>query len=163
MYGLPKQCPEPSAEKSWLRYATPSLPLMIATSNDALCHHSFSNLHEASDVGTANVVDVAVRLCAILHALLVNGMHDLVQLLVYFLCRPTEMHGILAHLQTACSYTAGVNSLAGSIKHFSLDKGVDSFGRATHIRDFTNAGNAISNELLCIIAIKFVEARSSSI
>ena len=52
---------------------------------DALSHHSVGYLHEASDVSAAYIVDVAVSTLAVLHALLVDRVHDVVELLVYFL------------------------------------------------------------------------------
>ena len=58
----------------------------------ALSHHGVGNLHEACHVGTLDVVDVAVRLCAILDSLLVNGVHDVVELLVHLSLAPVQTH-----------------------------------------------------------------------
>jgi len=53
--------------------------------DDALSHHGVSYLHEAGDVGALHVVDVAVSLLAIFHAVLVDIVHDGVQTVVNFL------------------------------------------------------------------------------
>ena len=51
--------------------------------NHALGHHGLGNLHEACHVGTLHVVHVAVGLSAVLHAVLVDVLHDPVQLVVH--------------------------------------------------------------------------------
>ena len=53
-----------TAEKPWLRRAF--------SSYDALSHHSLRNLHEACYVSTLHVVYIAVSLCTVLHAVLVE-------------------------------------------------------------------------------------------
>ena len=55
---------------------------------DALCEHGLRHLHEARDVGTLDIVDMTVRLFAILHTLLVNRAHDVMELLVDLLRTP---------------------------------------------------------------------------
>ena len=47
----------------------------------ALSHHGVGNLHEASDVRALHIVDVAVLLLAVLHALLVWLLHERCNLL----------------------------------------------------------------------------------
>ena len=51
--------------------------------NHALCHHGLCHLHEACHVGTLHVVYIAVGLSAVLHAVLVDVLHDPVQLVVH--------------------------------------------------------------------------------
>ena len=51
--------------------------------DDALSHHGLGNLHEAGHVGTLHVVDVAILLSTILHAVLVNVVHDALQVLIH--------------------------------------------------------------------------------
>ena len=58
--------------------------------DDTLLEHSLSDLHEASDVSALHVVDSAVGLSTELHALLVDVLHDPVELLVNFLSRPAQ-------------------------------------------------------------------------
>ena len=60
------------ANRPWLRRAL----------YNSLRHHGVSDLHEAGDVGTLDIVDIAIGLLAILDALLMDGRHNLVQLLV---------------------------------------------------------------------------------
>lgn len=54
----------------------------------ALCHHRLGNLHEACDIGALDVVDIAVGLGSVLHAVLVNVLHDGVQTVVDLLGCP---------------------------------------------------------------------------
>ena len=51
--------------------------------NHALCHHGLCHFHEACHVGTLHVVYIAVGLSAVLHAVLVDVLHDPVQLVVH--------------------------------------------------------------------------------
>lgn len=60
----------------------------LSTLYDALSHHCLCNLDEACHVGTLHIVDVAVGLCAVLHAVLVNVLHDELQTVVNLLCCP---------------------------------------------------------------------------
>ena len=68
--------------------------------NNSLLQHCGSNLHEASDVGTLYIVYVTVWLSTILNALLVDALHDEVQLVVNFFCVPADMLSVLSHLKT---------------------------------------------------------------
>ena len=85
-----------------------------------------------------------------------NGVHDAVEPLVHFLCTPTDVHGVLAHLQAGGGDTTCIHGLAGSKDHLGLDEGVDSLGRATHVADFAHALHAVLNELLGILAVELV-------
>ena len=67
---------------------------------NTLCHHRFSHLHEARYVRTLHIVDVTIRLLTILHALLVDVLHDALQLLIYLLSAPAQLLCVLGHLQT---------------------------------------------------------------
>ena len=50
--------------------------------NNSLLQHCGSNLHKAGDVGTLYIVDMTIWLSTILNALLVDALHDKVQLVV---------------------------------------------------------------------------------
>lgn len=52
--------------------------------HNTLCHDGFGDFHEAGDVGSLYVVDVAVRLCSVLYAVLVDVFHDHVETVVNF-------------------------------------------------------------------------------
>lgn len=60
--------------------------------NDALCHHRVGNLHEAGDISALHVVDIAVRLCTVLNTLLVDRVHDVVELLVHLSLAPCQAY-----------------------------------------------------------------------
>ena len=76
----------PSAKKRWLRFAMPKFSSQFL--HNSLCHHCFSNFHETGDVGTTDIIDVAIGLSSIFYTLLMDGMHDLVKSFIYFVCRP---------------------------------------------------------------------------
>lgn len=56
----------------------------------ALCHHGFGHLKETCNIGAFDVVDVAVGLCAIFHAVLMDVVHDAVQVVVNLLTCPLQ-------------------------------------------------------------------------
>ena len=59
--------------------------------DDSLLEHSLSDLHEAGNVGTLDIVNMTVCLCTELNASLVDALHDEVQLVVNFLCGPADV------------------------------------------------------------------------
>ena len=56
------------------------------------------NTHEASDVSTLHIVDGAIGLLTVFHALVVDVAHDLLQLLINFLSGPVDVTSVLADL-----------------------------------------------------------------
>ena len=68
--------------------------------DNALVKHGLGHLHETGDVCSLDIVYIAVRLCAILGALLVDRAHDVVELLVHLLLAPVQADRVLCHLQT---------------------------------------------------------------
>lgn len=56
----------------------------------ALCHYGLGDLEESSDVGSLDVVDVSVGLGAIFHAVLVDVVHDAVEVVVNLLASPAK-------------------------------------------------------------------------
>ena len=71
--------------------------LLMTGLNDALGQHSVGNFNEAGDVGAFNVVDPAIFF-TLVHAGVVDVLHDAVQALVNFTGGPIQTHGVLAHL-----------------------------------------------------------------
>ena len=63
---------------------------LIFALNNALCHHGLGHLEEACHVGAFYIVDVAVRLFAILHAVVMNVVHDAVELGIHLLAGPFD-------------------------------------------------------------------------
>ena len=86
--------------------------LSLPSLHDALSHHGLGNLEEAGYVGTLDIVDVAVGLGAILHAVVVNVVHDVMKLGINLFTAPAQTLRVLAHLKTRHSHAAGVGSLA---------------------------------------------------
>lgn len=62
----------------------------LSALNNSVGQHGIGNFDEATDVGSLDVVDEAVRLPAILHASGVNLSHDVVQSPVDFFARPSD-------------------------------------------------------------------------
>lgn len=55
---------------------------------DTLSHHGVGNLHEACNIGTLHVVDIAISLCAVLNTVLMDVLHNPEELSVNLFCRP---------------------------------------------------------------------------
>ena len=68
--------------------------------HDALSHHSLGNLHEAGYISALDIVNIAVGLLAVLHAVLVDILHDSVQAVVNLFRGPAEALRVLAHFET---------------------------------------------------------------
>ena len=94
---------------------------------DALRHHSLSHLQEASHVSTLHIVDVAIGLSAILHAVFMNIVHDVVKLSVNLLAAPAQTLRVLAHLKTRYRYATSVGSLARRVENFCILEHLDSY------------------------------------
>lgn len=73
---------------------------MYCLLDDALAHHCIGYFHEACDVCSLHVVDVAVGFSAVFNALGVDILHDRVETRVYFLFTPLEVFCVLAHFET---------------------------------------------------------------
>ena len=127
---------------------------------DTLCHHCFCNFHEACNISTFDVVDITIFIGPVFDALLVNTVHNLVQTSINICFTPGEVHSVLAHFQTRCCYTTGINSFTRSKQHLLLNEEVDSFWSASHIRDFTYTEHAIVYKVLCIFTVKLVLSRT---
>ena len=54
----------------------------------SLCHHGLGNLDEAGNIGTLNIVHIAIGLGSILNTYRVNLVHDVVQLCINLLGTP---------------------------------------------------------------------------
>ena len=74
-------------KERWLRFRFAELFAAMGGHclHNTLSHHSLDNLHEASYVSTLYVVYIAVGLCTVLHAVLVDVLHNPEQLSVNFL------------------------------------------------------------------------------
>ena len=78
------------------------------------------------------------------------------QTAINFVGSPTDVHGVLRHLQTRCRHAASIHRFARCKEHFVFYKQVDGFWCAAHIRHFAHAKHLIFNQFSCIIAIEFV-------
>ena len=85
--------------------------------------------------------------------------------LVHLFGRPTEVHGILAHLQSGCGHASGVDSLARSVKHLMGNERINGFGRTSHIGDFAHAYHSVFDKVPGIFSVQLVlrGARQSDI
>ena len=86
-----------------LKIQDDSLPESRDTTGDldySLLKHCLCYLHEAGDVRTLHVVDVAVRLGSVLHASLMDVGHDSMELLINLGRAPADVHCGLGHCKT---------------------------------------------------------------
>ena len=66
----------------------PQLLLVVTGLYYALSHHCVGHFHEAGNVGALHVVDVAIRLCSVFYALVMDIVHNAMELFVDFGFRP---------------------------------------------------------------------------
>ncbi len=124
--------------------------------DDTLLEHSLGNFHEAGDVRTLHVVDVAVGLLAVFNASLVDALHDGVEPFVHFLARPGEVHAVLRHFEARGSYATGVDSLARSEEDAGLLESVDSFRSTSHVGNLGAAPGAVLEQFGSVVAVELV-------
>ena len=91
----------------------------------------------------------------------VNGsledvLHDVLELLVNFLCCPVVTHGVLGHFETGNCNAACVYSLGGSNYHLVLLEVSDSFVCCRHIGNLNIVLHAVCNDLLSLFDVDFV-------
>ena len=64
-------------------------------SHNTLCHHGLGNLHESGNVCALHIVYISVGLGTVLHAVLVDVLHDGVQTAVHFFSCPAQSLRVL--------------------------------------------------------------------
>ena len=124
-------------------------------SADALGDHRVGDLDEACEVGSGNVVALHAVLFGRVVGVVVDGLHDVLELGVDFVGGPGKAHGVLAHFETGNRNTAGVGGLAGRESDAAVEV-VDGIGRAAHVRGLDNHHAAVLDEHLGVIAVEFV-------
>ena len=68
----------------------PGNMLIMKYLKDTLCHHGFCNFQEACNICTLNIIDVSIRFGTIFHAIVMNIVHYVVQLLVNLFTTPAQ-------------------------------------------------------------------------
>ena len=124
-------------------------------SANALSDHRVGDLDEACEVGTGNVVALHAVLLGGIVGVVVDGLHDVLELGVDLFGGPGKAHGVLAHFETGNRNTAGVGGLAGRESDAAVEV-VDGIGRAAHVRSLNNHHATVFDEHLGVIAVEFV-------
>ena len=124
-------------------------------SADALGDHRVGDLDEAGEVGSGNVVALHAVLLGRVVGVVVDGLHDVLELGVDLFGGPRKAHGVLAHLETGNRDAAGVGGLAGRERDAAVEV-VDGVGRAAHVRSLDDHHAAVLDEHLGVIAVEFV-------
>ena len=122
---------------------------------NALSDHRVGDLDEAGEVGASDIVALHAVLLGGIVGVVVDGLHDVLELGVDFVGGPGKTHGVLAHLETGNRNTAGVGSLAGSEGDAAVEV-VDGVGRAAHVRGLDDHHAAVLDEHLGVIAVELV-------
>ena len=81
-----------------------------------------------------------------------DGVHDVMELLVDLGSRPVQTHRVLRHLKARCGYAAGVNSLARREELLCVHKLLHGLGGAAHIADLCHAQRFVGKDTVGIIA-----------
>lgn len=123
---------------------------------NTLLEHGRSHLHEARDVRALDIIHTAVLADSVLDALFVDGVHDEVEFLIHLFSAPAQVGGILSHLKTGSSHSAGIDSLArGKINALRLEI-MYGFRLAAHIAHLAAAPAAVLHKLLSIFESKLI-------
>ena len=124
--------------------------------NNTLSHHSIGYLHETCYVCTLHIVDIDISLLAILHALLMDIRHDVVEFLINFCLAPTQTHRVLGHFKTRSGNTTCIDSLTRSKELMGSNELFCCFCCATHVRYLSYAEWLVGQNLVGIGSIEFV-------
>ena len=123
---------------------------------NTLLNHGISNLYEASDVSADNEVVLVTVLLGSLGDVLVDGLHDVLELSVNLFEGPGKSLGVLAHFESGGCYAACVCSLTGSKeKSCFLDK-LCSLKSGGHVSAFCNCEAAVSDKSLGVLFVELV-------
>ena len=106
-----------------------------------------------------DVVDSPLLL-AMVHAGLVDVLHDAVQALVHFAGAPVQTHGVLAHFQAAGGHATGVGGLARRVADASLDEQIHRFQGRGHIGPLGHADAAVFQQRAGVLAVQLVLRRA---
>ena len=101
--------------------------------DDSLLAHGISNLDEASDVGTTDVVNGSIIVLTVLDTGSMDLDHDVVKALVNFLRVPVDTEGVLRHLEAGGGDSSGVGGLTGGVENLGLLEGLNGAGEARHV------------------------------
>ena len=131
----------------------------------ALFLHGGGDLEEASSVGTEDVVVLAVVLSHSISALLVDILHDALEMAINLFRLPAETDGVLSHFETRDSNTTSIASNTRGIDDTVFNEVVHGIVVDTHVGKFNAELDTVLNELLSIIEAKFVlsGARNSDV
>ena len=124
-------------------------------SADALSDHRVGDLDEAGEVGARDIVALHAVLLGRIVGVVVDGLHDVLELGVDLFGGPGKAHGVLAHLETGNRDAARVGGLAGSKSDAAVEV-VDGVGRAAHVRSLDDHHAAVLDEHLGVIAVELV-------
>ncbi|SPC23247.1 conserved hypothetical protein [Cupriavidus oxalaticus] len=128
----------------------------VRSSDHPLRQHGIRHLDKAGDIGAFHVVDIPTRLLPVVDAVLVDVLHDRVQLLVDLGVVPRQAHRVLRHFQPGGRHAAGVAGLARRVEDLRVDEAVDGFQRRWHVGAFGHADHAVAEQRLGIIAVQLV-------
>ena len=123
---------------------------------DTLSDHRVSDLDEAGDVGADDVVALLAVLRGGFPGVVVDGLHDALELLVDFLARPGETFGVLRHLKTGRGDATGVGSLARGVHDLRLDERLDRLRGGRHVGTFADERAAMLEEVGRILRVELV-------
>ena len=124
---------------------------------DTLSHHSIGNALEACDVGTGHQIVTQTVLLSGVNAHLIDGVHDLVQLLVDLFFGPDQTLAVLGHFQSGGSNAAGVNSLGGSNDNAFLSHQIgQSVIGGGHVGNFDVVLHTSLDDLLSVLHVNVV-------
>ena len=93
--------------------ATPHHLTARLSLHKALIQHGVGYFQEAADVGAVHQIARRAVFLGRFEAVLVDGDHDLVQTIIYFLASPVQPRAVLRHLRPEVATPPAFAALAG--------------------------------------------------
>ena len=129
---------------------------MNGKSEQALGQHCFGNLQETGNIRACHKVVAEAVFFSGFCAVVMNGLHDILELLVNFLGTPAVTHAVLGHFECGYRNTAGVDCLCRSDDHAVFLQECDSLVAGRHVGEFEVVFRTVGNDLLCFFHSDFV-------
>src|ERR1022692_462662 len=112
-----------------------------------LIQHGVGYLQEAADVGAVYQVAGRAVFLGRFVAIAVDGDHDFVQTVVYFLAGPAQARAVLGHFQSGSCHAASVRCFGWSVQDFGIEEHLGRVECAGHVRALGNQLDAVLDQV----------------
>lgn len=127
---------------------------------DTLRNHRVGDLDETGDVCTHNIVALVAEAFGCIVGVVMNGLHDALQLGIDFLTRPAEALGVLGHFKARRGDAASIGGFSWAVHDLRRAEGFDGLRGRGHICAFADERASGLEHELGIVAVEFILARA---